>query len=167
MANNARREPILKLANIHKAFGGVQALAGVDFELYPGEIHALVGENGAGKSTMVKVITGVHQIDEGEILFRDEPVSIPNPQYAQRLGIAAIYQEATVFPDLDIAESNFTGRHPVWLVTQSVAWRHVYKETATPTSTKRMRARKRSPQSWQIPSSSRGPPVWTFPVRSS
>ena len=92
MNNNAHREPILKLANIHKAFGGVQALAGVDFELFPGEIHALVGENGAGKSTMVKVITGVHQIDEGEILFRDEPVTISNPQYAQRLGIADLHR---------------------------------------------------------------------------
>jgi rhamnose transport system ATP-binding protein len=132
MANNARQEPILKLANIHKAFGGVQALAGVDFELYPGEIHALVGENGAGKSTMVKVITGVHQIDEGEILFRDEPVSIPNPQYAQRLGIAAIYQEATVFPDLDVAENIFMGHHPVRSVTRSITWRQMYEQAAQP-----------------------------------
>jgi rhamnose transport system ATP-binding protein len=132
MANNAHREPILKLTNIHKAFGGVQALAGVDFELYPGEIHALVGENGAGKSTIVKVITGVHQIDDGEILFRDAPVSIPNPQYAQRLGIAAIYQEATVFPDLDVAENIFMGHHPVRSVTRSITWRQMYEQAAQP-----------------------------------
>jgi rhamnose transport system ATP-binding protein len=132
MADNAQREPILKLANIYKAFGGVQALAGADFELYPGEIHALVGENGAGKSTMVKVITGVHQIDAGEILFGGEPVTIPNPQYAQRLGIAAIYQEATVFPDLDVAENIFMGHHPVRSVVRRITWRQMYEQAAQP-----------------------------------
>lgn len=132
MATNAQRKPILKLTNIHKAFGGVHALAGAEFELYPGEIHALVGENGAGKSTMVKVITGVHHIDEGEILFRGEPVTIPNPQYAQRLGIAAIYQEATVFPDLDVAENIFMGHHPVQSFMRRITWRQMYEQAAQP-----------------------------------
>lgn len=132
MDDKAQREPILKLTNIHKAFGGVHALAGANFELYPGEIHALVGENGAGKSTLVKVITGVHQLDAGEILFRGEPVTIANPLVAQRLGIAAIYQEATLFPDLDIAENIFMGHHPVRPLTRRVAWRQVYEQAAQP-----------------------------------
>ena len=132
MDNKARRDPILKLTDISKAFGGVQALADANFELYPGEIHALVGENGAGKSTMVKVITGVHQPDSGEILFGGEPVTIPNPQYAQRLGIAAIYQEATVFPDLDVAENIYMGHHPIQPVIRRITWRQMYEEAAQP-----------------------------------
>jgi rhamnose transport system ATP-binding protein len=132
MNNEAQREPILKLTNIHKAFGGVQALVGADFDLRPGEIHALVGENGAGKSTLVKVITGVHQLDAGDILFRDEPVAIANPLIAQRLGIAAIYQEATLFPDLDIAENIFMGHHPVRPLTRRIAWRQMYEQAAQP-----------------------------------
>ena len=132
MSNEAQPEPILKLTNIHKAFGGVQALAGANFELRPGEVHALVGENGAGKSTLVKVITGVHQPDAGEILFRGESVTVANPLVARRLGIAAIYQEAALFPDLDIAENIFMGRHPVRPFTRRVAWRQVYEQAAQP-----------------------------------
>lgn len=132
MSNDAQRESILKLTNIHKAFGGVQALVGANFELRPGEIHALVGENGAGKSTLVKVITGVHQLDAGEIVFHGEPVSIANPLVAQRLGIAAIYQEATLFPELDIAENIFMGHHPVRPFTRRVAWRQMYEQAAQP-----------------------------------
>jgi rhamnose transport system ATP-binding protein len=125
-------QPILKLAGIHKAFGGVQALAGAHLELRPGEIHALVGENGAGKSTLVKVITGVHPPDAGEILFDGRPVAIGSPLAAQRLGIAAIYQEATLFPDLDIAENIYMGHHPVHPLTRRIAWRRVYQQAAEP-----------------------------------
>ena len=132
MDNEAQQKPILQLTNIHKAFAGVQALAGADFELRPGEIHALVGENGAGKSTLVKVITGVHQPDAGEIVFCGEPVTIHNPLAAQRLGIAAIYQEATLFPDLDVAENIFMGHHPVLPLTRSIAWRQLYEQAAQP-----------------------------------
>jgi len=132
MNSSAQPGPILELTDIHKAFGGVQALAGANFELWPGEIHALVGENGAGKSTLVKVITGVHQPDAGEILFRGEPVTVANPLVAQRLGVAAIYQEATLFPDLDIAENMFMGHHPVRPFTRRVAWRQMYEQAAQP-----------------------------------
>lgn len=130
MDGEFRSEPILKLVGIHKAFDGTQALAGVNFELCPGEIHALVGENGAGKSTLVKVITGVHRPDAGEILFHGEPVMITNPLDAQRLGIAAIYQEPTLFPDLDIAENIFMGHYPVRRFTRRVAWRQLYEQAA-------------------------------------
>ena len=131
MDQSLQQEPILKLTNIHKSFAGVHALAGANLELRPGEIHALVGENGAGKSTLVKVITGVHQIDAGDIYYQGQPVHIGNPAASQHLGIAAIYQEATLFPDLDIAENIFMGRHPIH-ATGTVAWRKMYQEAAKP-----------------------------------
>jgi rhamnose transport system ATP-binding protein len=132
MSNNPQPEPILELAKIHKVFGGVQALVGASLELFPGEIHALVGENGAGKSTLVKVITGVHQPDSGSILYQGQPVTISDPLAAQRLGIAAIYQEATLFPDLDIAENIFMGHHPVHSLSHRIAWGELYQKAAEP-----------------------------------
>ncbi len=100
-------EPILELKNISKSFPGVQALEAVDFALYPGEVHALIGENGAGKSTLIKIMTGIYQPDLGEILLDSKPVQIRNSQDAQTLGIAAIYQEPMVYPDLNVAENIF------------------------------------------------------------
>jgi rhamnose transport system ATP-binding protein len=126
MENGA--QPILTLTNIHKTFGGVRALIGVSFDLRSGEIHALVGENGAGKSTLVKVMTGVHQPDMGEIRFQGQPVTFDNPLIAQQHGIAAIYQEPTLFPDLDIAENILMGRQPLRPVTRQINWRQMYEE---------------------------------------
>lgn len=83
------------------------ALSDVSFEIHAGEVHALVGENGAGKSTLIKMLTGVYQPDQGEILADGKPVSIRTTLEAQHLGIAAIYQEPMVFPDLDVAENIF------------------------------------------------------------
>jgi rhamnose transport system ATP-binding protein len=99
--------PILELRNIAKSFAMTAALADVSFDVVPGEIHAIVGENGAGKSTLIKIMTGVYQPDGGEILWEGKPVSIRNTQAAQALGIAAIFQEPMVFPDLDVAENIF------------------------------------------------------------
>lgn len=100
-------EPILELRHISKRFDMTQALDDVSLAIYPGEIHALVGENGAGKSTLIKIATGVHQPDTGEILVQGRPVVIHNSQEAQALGIAAIYQEPMIFPDLNVAENIF------------------------------------------------------------
>ena len=88
-------------------FGATQALDRVSLALYPGEIHSLLGENGAGKSTLIKVMTGIHQPDSGEIRINGQPVSIRSSAEAQGYGIAAIYQEPLVFPDLNIAENIF------------------------------------------------------------
>jgi rhamnose transport system ATP-binding protein len=101
---------ILRLENIHKSFGGVQALKGVDFELYPREIHAVVGENGAGKSTLIKIISGVYSPDVGKIIFENREVTIENPRIAQALGIATVYQEPNLYPDLSVLENLFSGR---------------------------------------------------------
>lgn len=109
-------QPILKLTGIHKAFGGVQALADVSFDLLGGEVHALVGENGAGKSTLVKIITGAHSPDAGRIEFAERVVAGLDPLAARRLGIACIYQQPALFPDLSVAENIAFGREslPAW-----------------------------------------------------
>ncbi len=105
-------EPILQLLGVRKAFDGVQALKGVSFDLRGGEVHALVGENGAGKSTLIKVITGAHRPDEGTIRVRGRLVEANDPVVARKLGIAAIYQQPALFPDLTVAENIAFGLEP-------------------------------------------------------
>jgi rhamnose transport system ATP-binding protein len=96
---------LLQLSNVVKSFGAVRALKGVSFDLLPGEVHALLGENGAGKSTLIKVITGAHQPDSGEIRINDERVANLTPASSHKLGIACIYQQPALFPDLTVAEN--------------------------------------------------------------
>jgi rhamnose transport system ATP-binding protein len=123
-------QAILKMTHISKNFAGVQALKSVQFDLYPGEVHAILGENGAGKSTLIKIITGLHQPTEGEIQLNDQPVHFADPRESRLHGIAAIYQEPSLFPDLDIAENIFVGRQPLRAGGQ-VDWRAMYQEAAT------------------------------------
>lgn len=120
-------EPILRMSNISKNFAGVQALRGVDFDLHPGEVHAILGENGAGKSTLIKVITGVHQPNGGEIYLNGRQVHFADPRQTREYGIAAIYQEPSLFPDLDIAENIFVGRQPMQAGGR-VAWGQMYRQ---------------------------------------
>src|SRR6266581_3301423 len=96
---------MLRLTAIFKSFGGVQSLRGVSFELRAGEVHALVGENGAGKSTLIKVITGAHQPDSGSIAIDGTQIERLRPAAAHAHGIAAIYQQPALFPDLSVAEN--------------------------------------------------------------
>src|SRR5579883_2981075 len=91
-------KPILEIRGVAKRFDATQALDDVSLSLYAGEVHALLGENGAGKSTLIKIITGVHQPDRGHILLGGELVTIRSAAEAQRLGVAAIYQEPLLFP---------------------------------------------------------------------
>jgi ABC-type sugar transport system ATPase subunit len=100
------------MEGIGKAFPGVIALDGVDFELQPGEIHALAGENGSGKSTLVKILYGAHQADAGTIRVNGEPVSFSSPRQAIEHGIVAISQELTLAPTLTVAENILMGRLP-------------------------------------------------------
>jgi rhamnose transport system ATP-binding protein len=97
--------PLLQLSDIRKSFLAVRALKGVSFDLKAGEVHALLGENGAGKSTLIKVITGAHQPDSGTIHVNGEGVEKLAPASAHKLGIAAIYQQPALFPDLSVAEN--------------------------------------------------------------
>ena len=100
---------ILELHNITKIFPGVKALDSVQFKLKRGEIHALMGENGAGTSTFIKVITGVNPPDEGDIYLNGEKVVFSNPKEAQNSSIAAIYQHGTVYPFMSVNENIYIG----------------------------------------------------------
>ncbi|GLW54398.1 sugar ABC transporter ATP-binding protein [Kitasatospora phosalacinea] len=107
-----RQQPVLEVRGIRKEFPGVVALDGVDFRLFPGEVHALMGENGAGKSTLIKVLTGVHPSDGGEVVLAGERVRIAGPLQAQQAGISTVYQEVNLCPNLSVAENIFIGREP-------------------------------------------------------
>jgi rhamnose transport system ATP-binding protein len=120
-------QTILRMTNISKSFAGVHALRGVQFDLYPGEVHALLGENGAGKSTLVKVMTGVHQPDSGEIYLNGSQVHFDDARQSRQAGIAAIYQELSLFPDLDVAENIFVGRQPT-TGGGRIDWRKLYTQ---------------------------------------
>jgi ABC-type sugar transport system ATPase subunit len=105
--------PILSVRGLAKRFGGVTALEGVGFDLRRGEVLALAGDNGAGKSTLIKAISGVHQPDEGEIVYKGEPVALRNPRHARELGIETIYQDLALADNLDVGANIFLGREPV------------------------------------------------------
>jgi rhamnose transport system ATP-binding protein len=104
---------VLELRHAAKSFGPVKALIDGSVELHAGEVHALLGENGAGKSTLVKILAGVHQPDSGEMLVNGEEIALHGPAAARAAGIAVIYQEPMLFPDLTVAENIFMGRQPV------------------------------------------------------
>ncbi|EGT2203346.1 sugar ABC transporter ATP-binding protein [Clostridioides difficile] len=101
---------ILKLNNIAKEFPGVKALDNVNFELCHGEVHALLGENGAGKSTMIKILTGAHSKTSGKFIFQDKEIENISPDVSKKIGINAIYQELTVFDELTVAQNIFMGK---------------------------------------------------------
>ena len=117
-------EPLLQLRGITKQFPGVLALDGVDFALTTGEVHALVGENGAGKSTLIKIISGVHQPDAGRIDYLGAPATFPTPRAAADRGIAVIYQEVALFPDLSVLENLYVGAYlrPLRTTGRRVDW---------------------------------------------
>ena len=120
-------EYLLEMNHITKIFPGVKALDDVHFNLKQGEIHALMGENGAGKSTFIKVLTGVHQSDGGEIILDGKKVVISDPLVAAKYGIAAIYQHLAAYPDLTVAENIFMG-HEKLSGIKSIQWRKTNEE---------------------------------------
>ncbi|QOF79887.1 sugar ABC transporter ATP-binding protein [Variovorax sp. 38R] len=105
-------QPIVSLRDLCKSFAGVRALDKAQFELQPGEVHALMGENGAGKSTLMKVLAGVYTKDSGEVLFDGQSVDIASPRAAQALGIGIIHQELNLMNHLSAAQNIFIGREP-------------------------------------------------------
>jgi rhamnose transport system ATP-binding protein len=114
--------PVLEASGIEKSFGGVRALRGVSLALAAGEVHALVGENGAGKSTLIKIFTGAVAPDGGEIRLRGELLEQNSPAKARSLGIAAIYQQPALFPDLTVTENIALGKESGSLWSR-VDWR--------------------------------------------
>lgn len=121
-------EYVLELKGITKEFPGVKALDHVHFKLKKGEIHALMGENGAGKSTFIKVITGVHAPNEGEMFLNGEKIQFTNPLDAQKKGIAAIYQHVTNYPDLSVTENIFMGHEKIHKKTKRLLWKEMHSE---------------------------------------
>lgn len=121
---------ILELQGITKIFPGVKALNRVHFQLKAGTIHALMGENGAGKSTFIKVITGVHQPEEGQIFLRGKEIEFRNPKEAIAHGIAAIYQHVTCFPDLSVTENIFTGHESMRGKMPLIDWNTMHKKAS-------------------------------------
>ena len=107
-----RQEPLIQMKNISKRFGFVEALKGVNFNVYPKEIVGLVGENGAGKSTLIKILVGVHPPDEGEIFFEGKKVNFLSPEDARKHGIEPIYQDLALFDEMSIERNIFAGREP-------------------------------------------------------
>ena len=106
------KQPLVELLGVHKWFGGVHALKGVDFHVRSGEIVGLIGDNGAGKSTLIKILAGVHTLDRGKILFEGKEVHIRSPRDAKALGIETVYQELALVDNLDVAANIFLGREP-------------------------------------------------------
>ncbi|MGA2530455.1 MAG: ATP-binding cassette domain-containing protein [Acidimicrobiales bacterium] len=104
--------PLLELQGVQKSFGPVRALAGVDLVIHAGEVTALCGDNGAGKSVTIKIIAGIHPADGGRILWRGHPVSIRSPKDSAALGIATVYQDLALCDNLDIVQNMFLGREP-------------------------------------------------------
>ena len=121
------RSPILELHQITKAFGGVEALRGVDFALSAGEIHGLVGENGAGKSTLMKIIAGVHTEFSGRFVLDGRDIRFQSARDARSAGIAMVHQELSVAPDLSVAENVFLGAQPTNRFGL-VQWRRMARE---------------------------------------
>jgi ribose transport system ATP-binding protein len=114
-------DALLQMTGIVKEFPGVRALSGVDLDVRAGEVHCLLGQNGAGKSTLIKVLAAVHQPDEGSIVWDGEAVTLGSPQAALKVGIATIYQELDLVPDLSVAENIFLGHE---LSTAGFSQRH-------------------------------------------
>ena len=117
----------MELKGVRKSFYGVEVLHGVDFKLEPGTVHALMGENGAGKSTMMKIIAGIHLNDGGQVFIDGNEVTIDSPAKAQELGVAMIHQELSPVLEMSVAENIFLGREPSR--SGFVDYRQLYKQT--------------------------------------
>lgn len=120
-------QPLLQLTGIDKAFPGVKALSGAALSVYPGRVMALVGENGAGKSTMMKVLTGIYSKDAGSVRFLGKEVAFHGPKASQDAGIGIIHQELNLIPQLTIAENIFLGREFVNRFGR-IDWKRMYAE---------------------------------------
>jgi rhamnose transport system ATP-binding protein len=120
-------DPVIEITGVSKRFDATQALSDVSLALLPGEVHSLVGENGAGKSTLIKIMTGIHPADTGEMVLDGQAYAPRNAAEAQRHGVAAIYQEPSVFPDLSVAENIFIGHQDQGVV---VEWSAMNDEAA-------------------------------------
>ncbi|GAA0774453.1 sugar ABC transporter ATP-binding protein [Roseibium denhamense] len=123
--------PIIQMKGIEKHFGSVIALAGVSVDIYPGECHCLLGDNGAGKSTFIKTMSGVHKPTKGEILFEDKPMHFADPRDAISAGIATVYQDLAMIPLMSVSRNFFMGNEPVRRIGPLKLFDHDYANRVT------------------------------------
>ncbi|WP_244314074.1 ATP-binding cassette domain-containing protein [Roseibium denhamense] len=119
------------MKGIEKHFGSVIALAGVSVDIYPGECHCLLGDNGAGKSTFIKTMSGVHKPTKGEILFEDKPMHFADPRDAISAGIATVYQDLAMIPLMSVSRNFFMGNEPVRRIGPLKLFDHDYANRVT------------------------------------
>lgn len=138
-------EPLIQMKNIEKHFGSVIALAGVSVDVLPGECHCLLGDNGAGKSTFIKTMSGVHKPSKGEILFEGKPLNFERPRDAIMAGIATVYQDLAMIPLMSVSRNFFMGNEPVKKFAGIPFFDHDYANDVTMREMKAMGINLRGP----------------------
>lgn len=138
-------EPIIQMKNIEKHFGSVIALAGVSVDVLPGECHCLLGDNGAGKSTFIKTMSGVHKPTKGEIHFEGKPLNFDRPRDAISAGIATVYQDLAMIPLMSVSRNFFMGNEPEKKVAGISFFDHEHANDVTMTEMKKMGINLRGP----------------------
>ena len=138
-------EPLIEMKNIEKHFGSVIALAGVSVDITPGECHCLLGDNGAGKSTFIKTMSGVHKPTSGEIYFEGKPMHFEDPRDAISAGIATVYQDLAMIPLMSVARNFFMGNEPQTTKLGLPVFDHAYATDVTMSEMKKMGINLRGP----------------------
>ncbi|MFV1874145.1 ATP-binding cassette domain-containing protein [Nioella sp.] len=137
--------PIIEMRNIEKHFGSVIALAGVSVDVFPGECHCLLGDNGAGKSTFIKTMSGVHKPTAGEIMFEGKPMHFADPRDAISAGIATVHQHLAMIPLMSVSRNFFMGNEPVKKVGPLKLFDHDYANNVTMEEMRKMGINLRGP----------------------
>ncbi|MTH97515.1 ATP-binding cassette domain-containing protein [Roseibium sp. RKSG952] len=137
--------PIIEMRGIEKHFGSVIALAGVSVDIYPGECHCLLGDNGAGKSTFIKTMSGVHKPTKGEILFEGKPMHFADPRDAISAGIATVYQDLAMIPLMSVSRNFFMGNEPIRRAGPLKFFDHDYANRVTMEEMRKMGINLRGP----------------------
>ncbi|MEM8659222.1 MAG: ATP-binding cassette domain-containing protein, partial [Pseudomonadota bacterium] len=138
-------KPLIEMRNIEKHFGSVIALAGVSVDVMPGECHCLLGDNGAGKSTFIKTMSGVHKPTKGEILFEGTPMSFERPRDAIAAGIATVYQDLAMIPLMSVSRNFFMGNEPQRKVAGFKVFDHEHANRVTMEEMRKMGINLRGP----------------------
>ena len=142
---NPEHAPLIEMKNIEKHFGSVIALNGVSLEIYPGECHCLLGDNGAGKSTFIKTMSGVHKPTRGEILFEGKPMHFDDPRDAITAGIATVYQDLAMIPLMSVSRNFFMGNEPEKSFGPFKLFDHAYANEITMQEMRKMGINLRGP----------------------
>jgi len=137
--------PLIEMKGIEKHFGAVIALAGVSVDILPGECHCLLGDNGAGKSTFIKTMSGVHKPTKGQIFFEGQPMSFGNPRDSIAAGIATVYQDLAMIPLMSVSRNFFMGNEPTKRMGPISVFDHKHANSVTMSEMKKMGINLRGP----------------------